>query len=450
MGQTENKKIGTTALIEVMKGRDRSFEVLDEWIEIKGYDITESFFFYDNILFTERIRFEDCTFHEHFSLEKSIFENYVEFKNCKVLQSLFILAGTFHKTLRITQLDCKYFHLDSGNFQAIDFSSGNKEMSIWIRDAEFSEFNMGTYLGVDETKELIIYNQGKTKGKINIKGQTIAKLYMHGPNKDCQYLFEDVKTDYFHLSSFVNDGNLNIFGLSPATTGNSYFEISKSNLGKAQFHRVAFDEFTEVIIIDSYLSETNLINCHWKRDNIKPMVGPTYGNHDKNRKVRTKVHFNQLKEVFRQLKYVYEKQGDRIQEQFFYGLEMKVYNKKLNWTWPVFETFWEKLILYLSEHLTSFGSSFLRPLTGLILTNILILSVMINYYQYGGLSIVPYSLSDKAVVEQAFGLFFILLNPLHKVNDALRGWEIMWDLISRVMSSYFIYALIKSSRRFLR
>jgi len=437
-------------LLNVMQGKHREFFMPDEWIEIDGYRIEDSFMILRPITFEHKIRIINCTFSGHFSICNGHFLECVEWDNCKYSKMVFLSGGSYEKSVAFKRVDTSHVSIDGGSYKTFDFSSNNTNLNMWIQGGEFEVFEFGKYIGENSVEKLTIYNQGKLKGKLIFVNKNINQVSILGSNLDCSYSFENIKSQYFHISSFHNHGELNFFGITPLIGKRTYFEIVKSNLGKAQLHRILFKEFDEVIILDSYFSEINTINCEWAKDNFIALKGPTYGNYNKERNAWGSLELSQLKEVFRQFKYLYEKQGDKINEQFFYGLEMNIYNRQLAWKSPHREVFWQKLILLFSRYLTNYGSSFLRPLIGLLTVNQIVLLILIIFFNHQGLSFVAINEGTAAGFSQAFGEYCILLNPLHKMREDIGGFEILWDLISRISSSYFIYALIKSSRRFVR
>jgi hypothetical protein len=157
-----------------------------------------------------------------------------------------------------------------------------------------------------------------------------------------------------------------------------------------------------------------------------------------------------LRENFRQLKCAYSNQHDKILEAYFYGLEMNAHNLTITWLPPWRESFWQKLILILSRLFSNYGSSFLRPLLGILVSTWCILLLLIGIYNHHGLAIVFPQNADSEALKIAAEEYFQLLNPFHETDESLHGWALMWDLLSRVLSSYFIYSLIRSTRRFLR
>jgi len=239
-----------------------------------------------------------------------------------------------------------------------------------------------------------------------------------------------------------------VFGLEPLQGNATCFEITNSNLGKAQFFRIRFDKFDEIIFIDSFLSEINLINCEWRKDNFC-IVTSNKRNSLQSTEKQLEEH-KQFRENFKQLKHVYEKQGDKINETFFYALEMNSYSSLIKENNPLKDVFWDRIIILLSRWLTDYGRSFLRPFVGILASNLFVLLILIHFFEYHSLSIVKPVNNDPEAFNVALGEYFKLINPLHKMDECLTGLGVLWDLVSRIFSSYFLYGLIRSSRRFLR
>jgi len=437
--------------LNIVKGNDTSYLNADDWIEIKDEEINESIDFIGDITIKDKIEIKDCKFHDFFSISDWIFENYVSIEGCIFDKGIWIEGGEFKKDLDLKWITSTgRFSLTGGVFKRINLSLRNTK-KLWISGGTFEEFNFGgLWVGDDRFEELVLINKGKLNGNVRVINKEIKKISLNGGNSQKEFLFQDLRCEYFCINDFTNSGSLKIFGLKPMKTGTTYFEVVKSNLAKAQFFRIGFDQFDEVIIVDSYIAELTIINSQWRNGNFRAVVGPAYLNNIESRAIISSNEREQLRENFRQLKFTYEKQGDKIYEAFFYSLEMNEYNKVLKWTSPLYERFWQKLIIILSRALTNYGSSFLRPLIGILVSNWIILLVLICIYDFYDLRVASPSDNEPAAFKVAVGEYFKLINPLHKMDESLRGWSIMWDILSRILSSYFLFGLIRSSRRFLR
>lgn len=417
---------------------------------IEDEKITELVDLYDNTVIKEKITIIRCVFNEELVIENWTFENFVEFEDCTFKKGIRIHNGTFCKTLDfkwITVLG--KLQITGGQFEKVSISFRNTK-STWITGGNFEELHIGDWLGDKHLEELIIINKRDLIGNIKVVGHTINKIYINGGNSQRNLLFRDIKCNHFIIKDLANSENLKLHGLVPISSGNSYFEIYNSTLFKAQFYKISFNKFDEVILVDTFINEVSILNSTWGDSNFRAISVSEDIPEIKERNTISLEEIKQLKENFRQLKFVYEKQGDKINETFFYNLEMNSYNSLLSWSSPFQEIFWQKTILLLSRTLTSYGSSFLRPLLGLLLSTLLILLILISLYNYQNLEIVLPNKNDSTAFQIAIGEFFKLLNPLRKMDESLQGWAVMWDLISRILNSYFIFALIRSSRRFLR
>lgn len=421
----------------------------DGWVSIKDEVITEAIMLLDNSIIHDRLIIKNCIFKDFFYIENWTFEDYVSIENCRFEKGLRLAGGFFKKDIDLKWIEVmETFVLEGGDYGKINLSFRNTKKLV-IMGGRFDVLDFSYWNGDSDFEELTIFNRKNLTGNINVSRKTFSKLSIIGHlNQDC--VFENIKCGYLHIDEFSNSGNLKIFGLEPIAGQACYVEVIKSNLGRSHFFGIAFDRFDEVIFIDSYLGDTTFINTHWSSENFRAVNRFNSGGVARDRTEIDNIEKLRLKENFRQLKHVYEKQGDRIAAPFFYSLEMDTYNSTLRWKHPGKEAFWEKLIIVLSKSLSNYGSSFLRPLIGLLISTWVILLILIVFFDFKNLRIVLPWQHDAEALTIAIGEYCRLINPVHKIDESLTGFAVMWDLVSRILGSYFIYALIRSSRRFLR
>lgn len=445
---TDYKRINASEFLRILQGHDKSYirEDYDDRIQVKNFVITDNLCFTNKFASSNIIEIENCFFEKEFYLDGPIFTKRVSIENCFFDKSLLFTNATFSESLDLKFIHCSNsFVLWGGNYKRITFSQYDlKELTVY--GGEFTLLDIGYWTGSDIIGEITILNSGsKDKlGNINIKSMKIGKLYLGGDNKGNDFKIENCLCKVVIIEDFVNNGNLKFFGLEPLKDDNhkSYFEISKTNLGSSQFYRLNFKGFDEVNIFDSYLTDSIFSNVKWKdkitafhRSELQSIVKK----HDDQKS--TSKELSQIKETLRQLKLVMSKQGDKIQELKFYSQEMNTYNKLLPWTSPCTDNFWNKIILHLSRIFSDYGQSFLRPLIFLFVFN-LIFFILID--------IVSIDKNDWSSFIYCWGEYFKLINPLHKLDDTLIGWGVFLDLLSRIASSYFVFSLIRASRRFVK
>jgi hypothetical protein len=299
---------------------------------------------------------------------------------------------------------------------------------------------------------LFILNKPGELGNIDISNKYFDRIFINGTNKDRVYNFNNIKCDDFSISKFTNAGSLNIFGIEPKnpSSNNLYFEITHSNLDKAQFYRANFSMYKELIIIDSYISNCFFLGCQWQ-NNIRALGGPGSYSFEKSLQNKRKINREEaykILEAYRQLKTSMDIHNDKIQEAKFYSAEMTIHSKLLRWSWPWQNSFWDKLILYWSRIFSNYGQNFIRPLFFLLVGHLLFFNFALLL---GGFEPLHISISNPTIdgFKIAFEKYFIFINPLRKLEISLTGYLILLDLIMRIWSSYMIYNIIRASRRFI-
>lgn len=432
----------------ILNGLDHTYENMDGWIEISDARFEEFVILLEEtVTFTNKIALTNCEFTNHFSLRGGIFKNHVHVTGCSFQMGLAFDDVTFEKDLQLIKVNIQgTLGFMGGKYQDVEISidQGNK---FWISGGNFKSLKLDMYDDDKLLEELTVINGGDLAVNLSVRHMTINSISLTHDNGQRNYEFVNVRCNVLKMHEFINTGNLSFYGLSPISEY-AIIQVNRSFLSKTQFSRINFKGFAEVIFTDSYIGEVNIINSLWSDTNFRARTHPEGGKQAVAE--ITETERSQLKEVFRQLKFVYEKQGDGINASFFHALEMNTYNSLLKWSWPTHEPFWQKLILYLSSHLTDYGSSFMRPLVGILLANFVSLLVLIRCFGYESLEINFSAEFDQIEFNRGVGEYFKLINPLHKMNEGLSGLGVFTDLISRILSSYFIYGLIRSSRRFLR
>lgn len=397
--------------------------------------------------FPNNILFKNCYF-EDLTLLHFVFEKDLTFQSCHFETDLIFPGScTVNGILEIQEIFCKgSLTFMGGNFKKIRISFRELD-KLKISGGKFEEMFIGYFIGSTEISDILILYKKDPLGEIIIKDYEIANFYITGNIENNKLYLEDISCRIFTLDQFSNSdkGSVKFVNLKASKKLNqgeiSSFSILRSNLGKAEFYRLDLTGFKEVNIWDTHLLETIFTNIKWKTP-ITNLFPPD----DPNRKIQKdkRESILQIKETYRQLKYAVSKQGDTVQEAFFYGEEMKTYSKSLSFK----NKFEDKLVIKASKCFSNFGQSFLRPLLWLLFFHQLFLLILIYFFEYKGLKI-DFHNPTLPAFNTAAGEYFRLLNPVHKSED-FTGWMNFWDIWIRVSSSFFIYNLIRATRKFIR
>jgi uncharacterized protein YjbI with pentapeptide repeats len=423
----------------------------DSWV-IRNYRLDNQYIVFDSSCnSTWKITFENCYFQKSVIFDDVVFSKDITFKDCFFDENIHFSNCEF-QNLNIQECHFKkQVYFGSGKFKEIKFSQHDTK-ELTIAKISFTKFLLGYYIGSSKLNKLVIMNSSAENGPIEVSGlDEISEFHLIGAFYGNLFI-EDIKCRKFKINNFTCHSDFKISGLkSTEDESGTHFSIHNSNLNKTEFYRLNLKSFSEVNIADSNLLNCTFINSTWPEDIFafkQSKIGPTDFRKNNNESL-TEEFKNQQRETYRQLKIVLGKQGDNIQEQSFYSKEMNIYNSQLNWL-PICKTqFWDKLILYFSRSFSDYGTNFGKALRWFLLINVVVTILLINIYNIDDLY---FSLEDSSwgAFWQAIKLFLNQLNPLHKFDQTLPGHAVLLDLFGRIFSSYLIYHLIRTSRRFVR
>lgn len=281
-------------------------------------------------------------------------------------------------------------------------------------------------------------------GTVSIGSQKIDQLEFHGPEiifellefKPYSYqervMISSAKISKLSMSNHVRtSGSFGLYDVSiedewKMDNSSPYdLKLLNVNLSKAN-----------VYLDNSLLDKAIFSNIFWPRRNI---LSSTIEDGSLKRAVS-------LRETYRQLKRVMSREGNHIDALHFYRNEMEAYKQQINKNADVEAQ--TKFIVWLSEWASDHGQDFVRPLKKMLLIHLglLIILVALNYNNY---SIVPLAQHDWNSFENLFGEYFKLLNPAHR-SPNMKGIQLFIDFLMRLSSGFFIYHIIRASRKFAK
>jgi uncharacterized protein YjbI with pentapeptide repeats len=134
---------------------------------------------------------------------------------------------------------------------------------------------------------------------------------------------------------------------------NNKFILNDTAFGTSELNNFDISQCSEIIIKASSFLKTMFNNINWGRI--------------------TEDRFAASRDVYRQLKYVLEQQGNFIESNRFYSLEMKEYKKELEAKPLSIDTWQDKVIFFMHEKVSNFSQSWFLPILwffdlGIILT----------------------------------------------------------------------------------
>lgn len=398
---------------------------------------------FKKLAISNTLNFRDCFFdvQRDFFLNDTICESFVIFTNCYFKESIIIHEGDFKEGIFFYNGKVPAFELSGGVFKDIIFSKVSCQ-NIYLFNGEFRNFMI--FHGVDEERveNFLISETADKLGNIQLQNISINELTIRGVNNSGTYLFYKIKCNLISILNFTNNSQVRFFQVEPIDKQKTFFHILFSNLNKTEFIDIDFSKFNFLNIKDSVIIDSLFVGCKWGTTISSFDIGSGYLNNATKEKL--KEQSVGIKEVYRQLRYAMSKHSDKINETAFYAKEMNLHNRLLPLT---FNTFWDKLILYLSKWTSNYGQSFGRPLFFLfafhfVLFNIAILSGAFNDIHF---TLNPNWDGFRIVFEN----YFVYINPFRSLNNSLPGFTIFWDFLMRVSASYMIYNIVRASRRFI-
>lgn len=423
-------------------------------IVIDGYTFQdEHLILDDSITVNLPLTFQGCTFKSDklFFIDGLTCNESLTFEGCTISDCIYFSSGTFKKEVLLKYVHVKKVHLSHCTFGKVSISGYDIE-EVWMSGSKFESLHIGEHLVGDNIRKLVIFAKEDETGDIIVNDQGFDEISLFGSNKGKQIIFSKIRCNNVSITNFKNEGSLNFYGIEPKDMNNDkrYFQITDSNLDKVQFYRALFSQYRELIIIDSFITDTLFIGCKWS-NNVRALNGPGYGTFEDSLKTGRKTTPKEIvaiKEAYRQLKISMSKHSDKIQEHKFYSQELSFHNNTLTWGKPWTNQFWDKVILLFSKTFSDYGQSFIKPLFWLLVGHYILFLLALLFKGFDPLHI-SLSQPTAAGFKEAFEKFFIYINPLRRLETSLSGYLIILDLTMRIWSSYMIYNLIRASRRFI-
>ena len=320
--------------------------------------------------------------------------------------------------------------------------------SIFIESAKFNE---PIILNVDNT-EIKSFNVRFSKpleGAIYLNYCNLSKVNISGDNYSGNIVFNHCNFNELVLDTFYNYSTFSIIS-AKAYGENSLVRITNSNLGKAHFFNTFFDSFSKIIIYSSVFTEIVTANVKWfEPHNLNPTLN------------KESHEFAQKKEIYRQLKYALEKQGDRIGSLRFKSLEMRAFKEESfsdkKWYNKIFDT--DRFILWVGQS-NDFGLNWPKPVLlllgfSLIFYGLIIVGVS-EKLSYG---INTSSESINQTFNELKNYLYIwpqLLNPVHSLDRIFKspvkiGLTVHFiDYLLKVFLAFFIFQIISAFRKFIK
>jgi len=384
-------------------------------------------------------------------------------------------------------IDCSFLTkakliFESGIFHG-DVTLGIRELQrLQIQGGNFKRFILGYWGNFSSIKEVNIANISECSGTIHLSRAMIESVYICGENQNTFLTIQDITANLFNISHLHTNIPIRLFNIKSLKVPekNSEFNVQHSTLGESVFFGVDFDSFTQFNIRQSFIGQTKFITCHLKKG-IGAQVGrglsrnayeqlkseieviknhadalrekipddPSISNMEarilelsiglkdlENKEIRDIKMFR--RENYKQMKISAQNIGDTVNEKRFHAMEMCEYlemeTKCSDW-----------LILWLSKWSSNFGQSLFRPIVfHVIIIHLLLFSIYFCFSNPKGYYL---SCTDGSwkVFWEGFSVFWFLILPFRDLSLDNHG---LLDLAFRVNSGFFIYNLLRATRKF--
>jgi hypothetical protein len=363
---------------------------------------------------------------------KSHFEDFVHVRGVVISSLLQFAMSTFEKGVKYDAKEQQFIA---------------QLKKLYIRDGEFKEnLVIDTNLIPIEEVEMILSR--RFDGGLSFENCQITSCSITGENKNGNIGFKNCTFIKLILNELYNYGVLNFTSCSGLNK--SRFVIRSTNLGRTHFFNMFLDTFNKVDIKSSVLTEIVLSNVRWFKDDKL----------NKRDQVLTVNDHTQKREIYRQIKYALEKQGDKANALVFKAREMKALmnemfadkkNSDRNWC--------DRVILWIGQT-NDFGQNWWRPvylylIIAFLLYGLLALRVNNNldFFAFQNLNFYQNALSN---ITENLPSFFKLLNPTHSLEKVFEEYDGQDTLVSiidyvlKIVTAFFIYQTIAAFRKYTK
>lgn len=371
------------------------------------------------------------------TIRESIVKNKIQFLTC-LNASLYIRSSTIEGQISFgaygLPLKMNQVRISYSKCQNLDFSHGLTFERVLLENGTFS--SISSCSGI---KQFHVLGTKNRIGKLLIDsfGSTIEVLVANAEIETLTLDYEISKSSFRLLNSKIKSA-WNMKYAAP-------HELHALNLD-LQDCSLYFD--------NTLLSNCVFSNVIWPTDMKLCSIHPD----------NSKEQYASLRESYRQLKKAMLSEGNNFDSLVLYRNEMEAHwglvrhpkSTGLHRSFLFSRIYgierglqdWQnKFLLWLGYHVSDHGQSFIRPLIWLFIFHqfFFLIAIALNYNGF-------YFTTnhDWSAVWDFIGSYFYLLNPVHKLPDASSGGMLILDFFMRLSSGFFIYHIIRASRKFAK
>lgn len=359
-----------------------------------------------------------------------------------------------------------------------DNDFGNKFECIAGFDSDLSKGGVSH----EQVKSLEIKFSNNQKGEIEFTNLNIETLQLSGVNNTCAVSFFNAGIRHLQVKNLINKATINFVRVYPVNfrfaktnqSQESSFSLENSYLGDFRFTNTILDRFKIFTISDSDISQITISPFNWfskEKTNLAVNNGVEikksyflhsplkllfwYANKSVTEEEQPYLEYTQKrKDLYRQLKIVAERIGERAKVIEFKSQEMKLLNREHRLSPPLFSK--ERFLLLVSS-INDFGVNWWRPLWLIALITFLIyIPIVVSASPLIELKFTTDVASIKhswQIICERSDVYWELLNPTHSIkkvfNDSIdSNWTYVFDYLQRIIFAVLVFQAITAFRKY--
>lgn len=411
-----------------------------------------------------------CRLQDGIDFNRGLFKDEVRLQVVHTINGgLIIIESEFEKGFEVNYQDA--LHSDTFGISSFDITGASFAGGLNV----FGRKNPGNHF--PEIRECNIKASSSLSGNISFIGLKIHYFKLSGYST-AKMSFRQLLIKELEINEFVNDTALIFSDVRAMNDGrNAKNEVSPSvlkiygtNFGKAQLFETDLASFGQIYISNVILTEISTLGMTWFTPDQLEAADSDFYYRDLRKSIRFKHKeqidisrsgliswLNSRREIYRQLKFVSQRQGDMPEVHRFQAQEMRVYQQITKFQRPkMWSEFW---ILWASQS-NKFGQSWTTALWLLIpfsfAAYLPVGFLTSETLDYNDFSLDPDNLliNLKVVFWDNLKMWIILLNPAHRIKDLTEHIDkypsivYLFDLLSRIVVSYFLFQIVSAFRKF--
>ena len=426
------------------------------------------------------------------SILENTFNDFFHIRFAEIENGLIFNNGQFKKEVQITHvLSAKGgLHIIGVTFEktvSVEFHNNKHKPTKGFYKFYLggSKFNDGIYINGKQdlladdpfVEEICITASPELKGNIIFRNLHLGILELSGNNTSANIQFEYLFINQIKIKAFMNNSGLVFSGIKASyetwvreekSIRENALYIDSSNFGKAQFYQVDFSSFDKIVFHNNILTDISTSLTKWfapeqldREENALLAFRQAVESKDKwrinNNRDALVSAYKSLQEIYRQLKYASQKQGDIAQSLEFQRHEMNYYRKIIKYKKP---RKWNEHFILWTNQTNDFGQDWIKALKLLALFTFIsyvpigfLISDQLDYAHFAS-SWSDVWINIKVIFYDNIKNWLIILNPTHRIKDLdenienYSSWVYLWDFLSRIIVSYFIFQVISAFRKF--